>query len=607
MMDAYEMRDYEGQFKKESSSSVHMKKESRDNTTEAYLKELKRRADEATRKNFTDKLSDRIKELNEVLNTKALEEMIQFIENRPIKLKGTNFANMKKISETMNASLANDIGTNEQAFDVQSVNPYGLKSNVSDAFASYGSQDSSIGEVSSFAESKTLPAVIPDDMSKGSSHLNPAVDLSTNNEVASCTESEPISAVNPDDMSKGSSYFNSAVDLSTNNEVASGTEPEPISAVNPDGMSKGSSYFNSAVDLSANAEAVSSTEAGTLPAVNPDDMSKGSSYLNPAVDLSVNGEAGSSTESEPLPVNDEVVSAIDDYVVSHIGSREDTSSSDMSSDFDSTQTETTEFKSSDIDDNNGKVYLSDGQLKEEIADYIGAQRTEDGNYTFPVATTSGETPKVVIRGDDVQVVPERKDTSVSAEIGYADNNEDSQVNEGLAEEGSDDVTQSEEPFGFDSPDMSSSVEGENESEKIDSSPVINPFLGDLVGYNNSDGGLNFSSLVPDLIRQHDETARIGLELDDRIGEQVRKKSELEKQEAMQAQTTRELAGKLYNLTALEASKNAEKQETIEGNNKELELMMKTIRDNASTIATLRQMLGESTDVNEDSDVKGRSK
>ena len=271
------------------------------------------------------------------------------------------------------------------------------------------------------------------------------------------------------------------------------------------------------------------------------------------------------------------------------------------------QTEATEFKSSDIDDNNGKVYLSDGQLKEEIADYIGAQRTEDGNYTFPVATTSGETPKAVIRGDDVQVVPERKDTSVSAEIGYADNNEDSQVNEGLAEEGSDDVTQSEEPFGFDSPDMSSSVEGENESEKIDSSPVINPFLGDLVGYNNSDGGLNFSSLVPDLIRQHDETARIGLELDDRIGEQVRKKSELEKQEAMQAQTTRELAGKLYNLTALEASKNAEKQETIEGNNKELELMMKTIRDNASTIATLRQMLGESTDVNEDSDVKGRSK
>ena len=535
MNDAYEMYDYGDLFPIVSSSSIRMKEKSKNNTNEAYLKELKRRADEATRKNFTDKLSDRIKELNEVLNTKALEEMIQFIENRPIKLKGTNFANMKKISETMNASLDNDIGTNKQAFDVQSVNPYGLKSNVSDAFASYGAQDSSIGEVSGFAEPVPLSAVIPDDMSKGSSYLNPAGDLSVNGEAVSRAESEPISAVNPDDMSKGSSY------------------------------------------------------------------------LNPAGDLSTNAEAGSSTESEPLSVNDEVVSAIDDYVVSHIGSREDTSSSDMSSDFDSTQTETTEFKSSDIDDNNGKVYLSDGQLKEEIADYIGAQRTEDGNYTFPVATTSDETSKAVIRGEDVQVVPERKDTSVSAEIGYADNNEDSQVNEGLAEKVSGDVTQSEEPFGFDSPDMSSTVEGENESEKIDSSPVINPFLGDLVGYNNSDGGLNFSSLVPDLIRQHDETARIGLELDDRIGEQVRKKSELEKQEAMQAQTTRELAGKLYNLTALEASKNAEKQETIEGNNKELELMMKTIRDNASTIATLRQMLGESTDVNEDSDVKGRSK
>jgi len=571
MNDAYEMYDYGDLFPIVSSSSIRMKEKSKNNTNEAYLKELKRRADEATRKNFTDKLSDRIKELNEVLNTKALEEMIQFIENRPIKLKGTNFANMKKISETMNASLDNDIGTNKQAFDVQSVNPYGLKSNVSDAFASYGTQDSSIGEVSGFAEPKPLPAVIPDDMSKGSSYLNPAGDLSVNGEAGSSTESEPISAVNPDDMSKGSSYLNPAGDLSVNGEAVSRAESEPISAV------------------------------------NPDDMSKGSSYLNPAGDLSTNAEAGSSTESEPLSVNDEVVSAIDDYVVSHIGSREDTSSSDMSSDFDSTQTETTEFKSSDIDDNNGKVYLSDGQLKEEIADYIGAQRTEDGNYTFPVATTSDETSKAVIRGEDVQVVPERKDTSVSAEIGYADNNEDSQVNEGLAEKVSGDVTQSEEPFGFDSPDMSSTVEGENESEKIDSSPVINPFLGDLVGYNNSDGGLNFSSLVPDLIRQHDETARIGLELDDRIGEQVRKKSELEKQEAMQAQTTRELAGKLYNLTALEASKNAEKQETIEGNNKELELMMKTIRDNASTIATLRQMLGESTDVNEDSDVKGRSK
>ena len=225
--------------------------------------------------------------------------------------------------------------------------------------------------------------------------------------------------------------------------------------------------------------------------------------------------------------------------------------------------------------------------------------------------------KDVIRGEDVQIVPER--ASLSDEIGYADNNEDSQVNKGLAEEVSEDVsqslttvpsndtifdaTQSEESPAYESSDKST-IDTKNVDE---GDKVVDSDLGELFGYNNSDGGLNFSSLVPDLIRQHAETARIGLELDDRIGEQARKKSELEQQEAMQAQTTRELASRLYNLTAFEASKNAEKQEAIEDNNKELELMMKTIRDNASTIATLRQMLGESTDVNEDEDVKGRSK
>ena len=579
MNDAYEMYDYGDLFPIVSSSSIRMKEESKNNTNEKYLKELKRRADEATRQVFTDKLSDRIKELNEVLNTRALEEMVLFIDNRPIKLKGTNFANMKETSGTMNAGLDNGIGTNKQGFDIQSVNPYGLKSDVSDAFASYGTQDSS------FSEPEPLPAVIPDDMSKGSSFLNPAGDLVTNDEVVSGTESEPISTVSPDDMSKGSSYLNPAGDLPVG-EVVSGTESEPISTV------------------------------------SPDDMSKGSSYLNPSEDLPVNDEVVSGTESESLPANDEVVSAINDYVNRYIGSREDTSTSDMSSDVDPIQIETPKFESSDYKDISEELYLSDGQLKEQIAGYIGAQRTEDGNYTFPAATIPDENSKDVIRGEDVQVVPEREDTSVSAEISYADNNVDSQKDERFAEETFGDVSdsltavsstdnifgdaQNEEPFGFDSSDMSSTVEGENESESIDSSPAVDPDLGELIGYSKPEGGIDYFSLVPDVMRQFEEAKQNVA----RLNAEKAKKELMEAESANNVHTleseVEDKVRRLFRNTADFERQGSELAGQIDSitqniaNNEHVASMLSGVS------SQLDAMLVESTDDKENSDVKGRS-
>ena len=343
--------------------------------------------------------------------------------------------------------------------------------------------------------------------------------------------------------------------------------------------------------------------------------SEGSNFFDEAGSLD-NVET-TAQNSESLSASPEVEKSIDDYMNSHLGLGEDTASRDDANGSDFSQIEAPDLNGEPKDSTSENFHIPDDDLKDEIADFIGARPTGDDKYTFPAATIPDKIfEKDVIRGEDVQVVPER--ASLSDEIGYADNNEDSQVKESLAEEVSEDVsqslttvpsndtifdaTQSEESPAYESSDKSTTdTKNADEGDK-----VVDSDLGELFGYNNSDGGLNFSSLVPDLIRQHDETARIGLELDDRIGEQARKKSELEQQEAMQAQTTRELASRLYNLTAFEASKNAEKQEAIEDNNKELELMMKTIRDNASTIATLRQMLGESTDVNEDEDVKGRS-
>ena len=199
MKDAYEMRDYEETFKKESSSSVHMKKESRDNTTEAYLKELKRRADEATRKNFTDKLSDRIKELNEVLNTKALEEMILYYEDKPIKLKKLMFDNMKKTAKIMSDN--NLLGTtisDSKDIDVKNVNSGELNSSISTAFNSSNLNSGfevpaafQVNEVGSdTVENNSLPPVVDDAAfnNMNDEMFSPAVNMQVNEVGSDTTE-----------------------------------------------------------------------------------------------------------------------------------------------------------------------------------------------------------------------------------------------------------------------------------------------------------------------------------------------------------------------------------------------------------------------------------
>jgi len=587
MNDAYEIYDYGDLFpRRESSSSIRMREESKNNTNEKYLKELKRKADEATRKSFTDKLSERMKDLNEELNTKALEEMVFFYENKPIKLKELMFNNMKKTAEAMNDSLGvNKTDSNDEKIAVQNLNSEEMSSNIAAAFDS-SSMNSGlpIEETSNTDVSESLPPVVSNgdgNTSEGSNFFDEARSLDNVETTAQNSDSlSPVISDGDANTSEGSNFFDEAGSFDNVETTAQNSEPlPPVISDGDANTSEGSNFFD---------------EAGSLDNVET-----------------------TAQNSESLSASPEVEKSIDDYMNSHLGLGEDTASRDDANGSDFSQIEAPDLNGEPKDSTSENFHIPDDDLKDEIADFIGARPTGDDKYTFPVTTIPDKTSeKDVIRGEDVQIVPER--ASLSDEIGYADNNEDSQVNKGLAEEVSEDVsqslttvpsndtifdaTQSEESPAYESSDKST-IDTKNVDE---GDKVVDSDLGELFGYNNSDGGLNFSSLVPDLIRQHDETARIGLELDDRIGEQARKKSELEQQEAMQAQTTRELASRLYNLTAFEASKNAEKQEAIEDNNKELELMMKTIRDNASTIATLRQMLGESTDVNEDEDVKGRS-
>ena len=418
-------------------------------------------------------------------------------------------------------------------------------------------------------------------------------------------------------MSKGSSYLNPAGDLPVG-EVVSGTESEPISTVSPDDMSKGSSYLNPAGDLPVG-EVVSGTESEPISTVSPDDMSKGSSYLNPSEDLPVNDEVVSGTESESLPANDEVVSAINDYVNRYIGSREDTSTSDMSSDVDPIQIETPKFESSDYKDISEELYLSDGQLKEQIAGYIGAQRTEDGNYTFPAATIPDENSKDVIRGEDVQVVPEREDTSVSAEISYADNNVDSQKDERFAEETSGDVSdsfaavsstdnifgdaQNEEPFGFDSSDMSSTsvVKDANGDER-----VVDPDFGELFGYSKPDGGVDYVSFAPDIMRQFEEARN-------NVAKLNAEKKEKTREEAESAQSVQNLQSeieakvrRLFDNTKQIEREGIELRGQIDSIEQNIDSNKQTVSMLSDVSSQLSDMLAGFTDVSEDEDVKGRS-
>ena len=439
-------------------------------------------------------------------------------------------------------------------------------------------------------------------------------------------------------MSKGSNYFESVGNLPVG-EVSSFTEQEHLPGVigeeDNTGAKTGDDFFAQGGDLSVG-EVSSVTEQEPLPAVNSDDMSKGSSYFKPAEDLPV-GEVVSGTEQEhlpgvigeedntgaktgddffaqggDLPANAEVIRAIDDYVDGHIGPIEDTSSSDMSSD------ETTEIKSSDTDDNNEKGPLSDSQLKEKIAHYIGAQPTEDG-YTFPAATIPDENPKDVIRGGDVQVVPEREDTSGSAEIGYADIG--SQIDESFAEKTSGDVSDSldadssnDNIFGddqnkdtpvYESSDMSSTVniEATNGSESFESSHGVDPDLGELIGYSKPEGGIDYFSLVPDVMRQFEEAKQNVARLNAEKAEKARKEAESAKNVHTLESEVGDKVRRLFQNTAYFERQGSELAGQIDSikqniaNNEQVASMLLGVS------SQLDAMLEESTDVDENVGVK----
>jgi len=625
MNGAYEFYDYGDLiFGLESSSSIHFTEKSRDNINNKYLEEMKRRADEATdnkyledmkkradeatRKGFTDKLSERIKDLNEELNTKAIGNMVLYFDGKPIKLKEVMFENMKGTADALNKS---SISAVENPIDVAGVDPTKLNDSVSAAFSS--SNMNTGFEMPTSSEYNAS--------SSNNSLMEPPANSLVEEQIPDALNKSSISAVktNPIDVAGAdstklndsvsaefsSSNMNAGFEMPTSSEYSASSSNNSLMEPSADSLVEGQTpdaygFFRPSVDSLVTNQMPNG--AGKSVVSNNSDFSNDTAI--PGVDALAGNEfsssEGNSDEMPPLKaiINDDHSSDDNDkigltsFVDSNLNSGDVVAS-----------TEGTNDSSVDLENvGNNSSQTESSENDSEIHD-----NTFDENPVDVIPDDSVDVPKDIARGEDVQVVPERKDTSMSADIGYANNDVDSQMNQGFAEEASDDVRDSLIDVSADSIFDVNQSKDTNKSKSVDSSRVVDPDLGELIGYSKPEGELKFDSLVPDLIKQYDETNRIGSELTDRINEQGRKKRELERKKAEQDKTKEELVGRLYNLTALKARNNAEKQETIDYNDEELALIEETIRGNDSTIATLRQMLGETDDdVSEDDNTKGRS-
>ena len=476
MNDAYEFYDYGDLFpRRESSSSIRMKEESKNNTNEKYLKELKRKADEATRKSFTDKLSERMKDLNEELNTKALEEMAFFYENKPIKLKELMFNNMKKTAEAMNDSLGVKTDSNDGNIDVQSVSPSEINSSISNAF-------------------------------------------------------------DPSNITSENNGF----------EMPSGVPPV---------IAKEDSNFF--------------TQGGDL----------------------VTGDVSEADTSKDYHVTPEVKNSINGFVHEHVGPKEDSNVVEDASGLDSTQKE--------VDDHSS---ISDDKLKSDVADFLGAQPTEDGKYTFPVAVPDHISES--IRGEDIQVVPDRENTSMSSEINHEDTDD---RESGKAVDDIPDNIFDVEPSKTDSvheaSDISSAsvVEDANGDER-----VVDPDFGELFGYSKPGGGVDYVSFAPDIMRQFEEARN-------HVAKLNAEKEEKTREEAESAQSVQNLQSeieakvrKLFDNTKQVERKGFELRDQIDSIDQNIDSNKQTASMLSDVSSQLSDMLAEFTDVSEDEDVKGRS-
>ena len=540
MNDAYEFYDYGDLFpRRESSSSIRMKEESKNNTNEKYLKELKRKADEATRKSFTDKLSERMKDLNEELNTKALEEMAFFYENKPIKLKELMFNNMKKTAEAMNDSLGVKTDSNDGNIDVQSVSPSEINSSISNAFD-------------------------PSNITSGNNGF------------------EMPSGLPPVIAKEDSNFFTQGGDLVTG-DVSEADASKDLPPVIPNGDS---SFFTQGGDLVTGDVSEADTSKDLPPVIANGD----SNFFTQGGDL-VTGDVSEADTSKDYLVTPEVKNSINGFVVEHVGPKEDSNVVEDASGLDSTQKE--------VDDHSS---ISDDKLKSDVADFLGAQPTEDGKYTFPVAVPDHISES--IRGEDIQVVPDRENTSMSSEI----NHEDTDDRE--SDKAVDDIPDNifgVEPSKTDSvheaSDISSAsvVEDANGDER-----VVDPDFGELFGYSKPGGGVDYVSFAPDIMRQFEEARN-------HVAKLNAEKEEKTREEAESAQSVQNLQSeieakvrKLFDNTKQVERKGFELRDQIDSINQNIDSNKQTASMLSDVSSQLSDMLAEFTDVSEDEDVKGRS-
>ena len=572
MNDAYEFYDYGDLFpRRESSSSIRMKEESKNNTNEKYLKELKRKADEATRKSFTDKLSERMKDLNEELNTKALEEMAFFYENKPIKLKELMFNNMKKTAEAMNDSLGVKTDSNDGNIDVQSVSPSEINSSISNAFDPSNITSGNNG----FEMPSGLPPVIA---KEDSNFFTQGGDLVTGDvSEADASKDSPPVIPNGD-----SNFFTQGGDLVTG-DVSEADAAKDLPPVIANGDSN---FFTQGGDLVAGdvSEADASKDS---PSVIPNGDS---SFFTQGGDL-VTGDVSEADASKDYHVTPEVKNSINGFVYEHVGPKEDSNVVEDASGLDSTQKE--------VDDHSS---ISDDKLKSDVADFLGAQSTGDGKYTFPVAVPDHISES--IRGEDIQVVPDRENTSMSSEI----NREDTEDRE--SDKAVDDIPDNifgVEPSETDSvheaSDISSTsvVEDANGDER-----VVDPDFGELFGYSKPGGGVDYVSFAPDIMRQFEEARN-------HVAKLNAEKEEKTREEAESAQSVQNLQSeieakvrKLFDNTKQVERKGFELRDQIDSIDQNIDSNKQTASMLSDVSSQLSDMLAEFTDVSEDEDVKGRS-
>ena len=441
MNGAYEFYDYGDLiFGLESSSSIHFTEKSRDNINNKYLEEMKRRADEATdnkyledmkkradeatRKGFTDKLSERIKDLNEELNTKAIGNMVLYFDGKPIKLKEVMFENMKGTADALNKSSISPVETNP--IDVAGVDPTKLNDSVSAAFSSSNMNAGFEMPTSSEYSAST----------SNNSFMEPPVDSLVKEQTPDALNKSSTSAVktNPIDVAGtdstklndsvstafSSSNMNAGFEMPTSSEYSASSSNNSFMEPPVDSLIEGQTpdaygFIRPSVDFLVTNQMPNGAEKSVV--------SNNSDYSNdtaiPVADAlagnEVSSSEGNSDEMPPLKaiINDDHSSDDNDkigltsFVDSNLNSgdvgapTEDTN--DSSVDLENVGNNSSQTESSENDSE-----IHDNTFDENPVDVIPNAIPDD----------NVDVTKDIVRGEDVQVVPERKDTSMSADISF---------------------------------------------------------------------------------------------------------------------------------------------------------------------------------------------